>query len=328
MAQGTGGEPPEERARRSVARMLGVGVATLVTLVLLAGWGSLGVFILEPGEAAVLLRLGRYADTRTLPGLHFSLPPPIVTRVVVEVDEVRNEDFGFRGKEAADMPKVAVQEATMQTRDNNIVRVGFAVQYSIKDAFHALYRVADRDAVVRDAAQAAMREAVGKETVDGVLRERRAALADEARSLLQAILDSYGAGLDVRSVQLQNVQPPAPVREAFADVLKANQDASRMVNEAEGYRNTVIPNARAEATETLESAEAYKAETIARATGEAERFRAIAVEYRKAPEITARRMHIETMESVLGGVEKVLVDPGSAGLLPYLPLNLGGGRKP
>lgn len=328
MAQGTGGEPPEERARRSVARMLGVGVATLVTLVLLAGWGSLGVFILEPGEAAVLLRLGRYADTRTLPGLHFSLPPPIVTRVVVEVDEVRNEDFGFRGKEAADMPKVAVQEATMQTRDNNIVRVGFAVQYSIKDAFHALYRVADRDAVVRDAAQAAMREAVGKETVDGVLRERRAALADEARSLLQAILDSYGAGLDVRSVQLQNVQPPAPVREAFADVLKANQDASRMVNEAEGYRNTVIPNARAEATETLESAEAYKAETIARATGEAERFRAIAVEYRKAPEITARRMHIETMESVLGGVEKVLVDPGSAGLLPYLPLNLGGGTKP
>lgn len=328
MPEDAGELPPEERARRSVGRLLRAGFTTLLLLALLVGWGWLGVFILEPGEAVVLLRFGAYSETRTRPGLHFALPPPIVTQVRVDVDEVRNEDFGFRGKEAADTPRQAVQEATMQTRDNNIVRVGFAVQYSIKDAFAALYHVADRDAVVRDAAQAAMREAVGKETVDGVLRERRAALADEARSLLQEILDSYGAGLDIRSIQLQNVQPPAPVREAFADVLKANQDASRMVNEAEGYRNSVIPNARAEATEMRESAGAYKEERIARATGEAQRFQAIAAEYRKAPEITARRLHIETMESVLGGIEKVIVDPGNSGLLPYLPLDLGGRAKP
>jgi len=328
MSEDKGDLPPEERARRSVGRLLRAGVTTLLLLGLLAGWGWMGVFILEPGEAMVLLRLGEYADTRTRPGLHFSLPPPIVTRMRVDVDEVRNEDFGFRGKEAQETPRQAVQEATMQTRDNNIVRVGFAVQYSIKDAFDSLYHVADRDAVVRDAAQAAMREAVGKETVDGVLREHRAALADEARSLLQEILDSYGAGLDIRSIQLQNVQPPAPVREAFADVLKANQDASRLVNEAEGYRNTVIPNARAEATEMLESAGAYKEEVVARASGEAQRFVAIAEEYGKAPEITARRLHIETMESVLGGVQKVIVDPGHAGLLPFLPLDLGRRAEP
>ena len=328
MAKAGGDLPPEERARRSVGRLLGTGFATLLVLGLGLGWAWLGVFILEPGEAAVLLRMGKYADTRTQPGLHFSLPPPIVTRVRIDVDEVRNEDFGFRGKEDADTTLESLQEATMQTRDNNIVRVGFAIQYSIKDAYDALYQVADRGAVVRDAAQAAMREAVGKETVDGVLRERRAALTDEAHRLLQEILDSYGAGLDIRSVQLQNVQPPAPVREAFADVLKANQDASRLVNEAEGYRNSLIPNARAEATELAEAALGYRDATIALATGEARRFQALAGEYRKAPEITARRMHIETMEFVLGGVEKVIVDPGSAGLLPYLPLDLRGRGQP
>ena len=328
MAEAGSNLPPEERARRSVGRLLGAGLAASLVLVLLLGWAWLGVFILEPGEAVVLLQMGKYEGTRTQPGLHFSLPPPIVTRVRVDVDEVRNEDFGFRGKEGVDTTHESLQEATMQTRDNNIVRVGFAVQYSIKDAYEALYKVADRSAVVRDAAQAAMREAVGKETVDGVLRERRAALTEEARGLLQEILDSYGAGLDIRSVQLQNVQPPAPVREAFADVLKANQDASRLVNEAEGYRNSLIPNARAEATEITEAALGYRDSTIALATGEAQRFQALAGEYRKAPEITARRMHIETMESVLGGVEKVIVDPGSAGLLPYLPLNLGGRAQP
>jgi len=177
--------------------------------------------------------------------------------------------------------------------------------------------------VVRDAAQAAMREVVGKMTVDGVLREQRALVSTEVSRLLQEILDSYEAGLDVQGVQLQDVQPPASVRAAFEDVVAANQDASRLGNEAEGYSNQVLPQARAEAAEARASAEAYREEKIAGATGEAERFKAIAIEYRKAPDVTRKRLYLETMESILPQVEKIIIEPGTTQVLPYLPL----GRK-
>ncbi len=216
----------------------------------------------------------------------------------------------------------------MQTSDNNIVRVGFAVQYRIKDAFAARFRVANPRAVLRDAAQAAMREVVGRETVDGVLRERRAAVTAEVASLLQQILDSYDSGIDIDKVQLQDVQPPAAVRAAFEDVVAATQDASRLVNEALGYRNELIPNARGEAAERLQAAYGYRDAKIAESRGEAERFRAIAAEYRKAPEVTQKRLYLETMEAILPEVQTVIIEPGTAQVLPYLPLGRDGRPQP
>jgi membrane protease subunit HflK len=310
----------DESVQRSVRRTLS---NVLVGLVVLAGvglWAWQGSFTLKPNEAAVLLLLGRHYETITQDGFHWRLPPPFVERYVVSWRELRTEDFGVRDTEAAGAPAEALHEATMQTRDNNVVRLGFAVQYQVKDPFQARFRLEDSDAVVRDAAQAAMREVVGRTPVDGVLREKQGLVTAEVERLLQEILDSYESGIEVQSVQLQYVQPPADVSAAFADVVAATQDASRLVNEAEGHRNEVVPRARAEAAEAAASADAYRQAKVAEATGAAERFRALAVEYRKAPEVTRKRLYLETMEQVLPKVEKVIVEPGAAQLVPYLPL--------
>jgi membrane protease subunit HflK len=310
--------PADERVRRSVARTLGSGLFLLIVLGVLGAWVSLGAFTLAPGQAAVLLRLGRHAGTLVEPGFHLVLPPPIVLREIVHAEEVRNEDFG-RTREGVDAEQAA-HESAMQTRDNNIVRVSFSVQYRIKDAFAVRYHVKDPSVVVRDAAQAALREEVGRMTVDGVLREQRAELVAGATRVLQDILDSYDAGIDVIGVQLIDVQAPAAVRAAFDDVNAANQDANRLVNEAEGYRNEVLPGARAQAAELTAQAEAHREAVVAEATGEAARFRAIAEEYRKAPSVTEKRLYLETMEAVLPKVEKVIIEPGTTSVMPYLPL--------
>ncbi len=323
-----GGLPADERARRWAGRIFRNSLLLLALLAVFGGWGSLGVFTLQPGEAAVLLRFGAHAGTVSESGLHITWPPPIVLREVVDTDRLRNEDFGFRGREDETTPREGLLEATMQTSDNNIVRVGFAVQYEIKDAFAVRYRLAEPDAVIRDAAQAAMREVVGRETVDGVLRQRRAAVTADVHALLQDVLDSYELGVRIRRVLLQDVQPPAPVRAAFDDVVRATQDASRVVNEAEGYRNELLPNARGEAAERLQAAYGYRDAKIAESTGEAERFRAIAAEYRKAPEVTQKRLYLETMEAILPEVQTVIIEPGTAQILPYLPLGRDGRPQP
>ncbi len=318
----------DEQVRSSVARSLRSWLLAGAVLAALGGWGGLGLYTLEPGQSAVLLRFGRHVGTVEAAGLHWTLPPPLVLRTDVNASELRNEDFGFRGREDEQTSRDQLLEATMQTSDNNIVRVGFAVQYSIKDPFAARFRVAAPQAVVRDAAQAAMREVVGRETVEGVLRERRAAVTAEVASLLQQILDSYDSGIDIDKVQLQDVQPPAPVRAAFEDVVAATQDASRLVNEAEGYRNELLPNARGEAAELLQGAYGYRDAKIAESRGEAERFRAIAAEYRKAPLVTQKRLYLETMEAILPEVQTVIIEPGTAQILPYLPLGRDGRPQP
>lgn len=325
MADGEERLSTDERVKRSVRRTLARGLLLLVIAAGLAAWGSLGAFTLQPGQAAVLLLLGRHVETITQDGFHLRLPPPLMSRTVVNYSELRNEDFGFRGREDENTPRSQILEATMQTGDNNIVRVSFAVQYTISDPFLARFRIRELGPVVRDAAQAAMREVVGHMTVDGVLREQRALVSSEMSRLLQDILDAYESGLAVEDVQLQEVNPPALVRAAFDDVVAANQDASRLVNEAEGYRNEVIPKARAEATELREGARGYKDAKIAEATGAATRFTAVAEEYRKAPRITEKRLYLETMEQVLPKVEKVIIEKGTAQVLPYLPLGRGSG---
>lgn len=310
----------DQRVKRSVRRTLTRTSLLLVVLAVVFGWGSMGAFTLKPGQAAVLLLLGKHTETITTDGFHLRLPPPLVTRAVVNYDELHNIDFGFRGKEDASTPQEKLDEATMQTSDNNVVRVSFAVQYKIKDPFFYRYRIADPELVVRDAAQAAMREVVGRNTVDGVLRDRRALVAAQAEQTLQETLDAYESGILIDSVQLQDVQPPEPVRAAFDDVVNANQDKIRLVNEAEGYRNELIPRARAEAAEFISSAGAYRDATVAQASGEAARFKAVYAEYRKAPEVTRTRLYLETMEVILPAVDKVIIEPGTTQVFPYLPL--------
>jgi len=317
------GEPEnlstEQRVRRSVARTLGNLTLGTVLVGALGVWLSLGAYTLDPGEAAIILRLGRHVGTVSDTGFHWTLPPPISVRVIENIGMVRNEDFGVAAPGEAGDASALVHESSMQTSDNNIVRVSFTVQYRISDPYAARYRIADLPAVVRSASAAAMREVVGRMTVDGVLRERRAALTSEATATLQRIFDGYSQNMiDVQAVQLQDVQAPAAVRAAFDDVVAAIQDASRHVNEAQGYQNQAIPNARAEAVELIESANGYRDARIAEASGEAARFQALAVEYRKAPVVTRKRLYLETMEAVLPGVEKVIVKPGQ--VVPYLPL--------
>lgn len=305
------GEEVERGAGRLVRR-LGVGFLLLAGL---AAWqGLTGVYQLNPGEAAVILRLGAHARTELREGLHAHLPWPIESRDVVHVGVSQRRNFG--NVEAKEGELLA--ETVMQTGDNNIVLVEFVVQYRIRDPFENRYRVAEGDELLGEAAQAAMREVVGRNTIDGVLSGRKDIIASEAEELLQMLLDHYETGIVVTDVELQDAQAPVPVREAFSDVIGANQDRTRSINEAEAYANEVVPRARGEASEVLAAAQGYRDAKIAAARGEAARFLALTVEYTKAPAITRKRLYLETMEAVLPETEKLIVEPGTS-VLPYLP---------
>jgi modulator of FtsH protease HflK len=318
MPRSEGGGSSDEVLRRGVGRTLAWVALLGISLGLIAAWSYFGFYQLDPGEDAVILRLGRYARTVSEPGLKWHVPPPIESHQIVNVEALEREAFGYRPGEAEPSPD-ELAESAMQTRDNNIVHVAFEVQYRIRDPFQARYRIADPKAVLRDSAQAAMREVVGRETIDGVLSERRAQVAQEARQILQQLLEQYQTGLVVDTLALQDVQPPPQVRDAFDDVIASMQDRNRAVNEAQGYANEVLPRARAKAREELEGARAYKESLVAEAQGEASRFRALAEEYLKAPEVTRTRLYLETMEEVLPRTHTVVMEPGTA-VIPYLPL--------
>lgn len=319
------GMPSDERVRRSVRKTFANATAIVSSVVILLAWSYFGFYSLQPGEAAVILNLGRYVRTVSEPGLRWHLPPPLESHEIVHVGSIDREAFGVRSEGDADLKGEALSEASMQTSDNNIVNVGFVVQYRIKDAFQARYRVEDPRSTLRDAAQAAVREVVGRESIDGVLSEKRGEVAAQAQEILQATLDRYEAGIAVLGIELQEVQPPVAVRAAFDEVIAAAQDRNRSVNEAQGYANEVLPRARAQAAEQLAAAQGYRDALVAEATGEAERFRKLAVEHAKAPAVTRKRLYLETMEAVLPRVETVVAEPGSA--LPWLPVGRESGSR-
>jgi membrane protease subunit HflK len=309
-----------ERGAGRLVRRIGLGLLLLAGLV--AWQGLTGVYPLNPGEAAVILRLGAYARTELREGLHSHLPWPIESRDVVHVGVSQRRDFGDVEATEGDV----LAETVMQTGDNNIVLVEFFVQYQIGDPFRNRYRVAESEALLEEAAQAAMREVVGRNTIDGVLSGRKDIIASEAEDLLQTLLDRYEAGILVADLELQDAQAPAPVRQAFSDVIGANQDRNRAVNEAEAYANEVVPRARGEASELIASAQGFRDAKIANAVGEASRFLALTTEYQKAPAITRKRLYLETMEAVLPDTEKLIVEPGTASVLPYLPIGPAVGK--
>ena len=326
MAREPRNAPSEERVQRAVGRTVANVTVVGLSIAVLGAWSYFGWYTLDPGQAAVILQFGSYQRTEMEPGLRWHLPPPVQSHVVVNVASISKEEFGVlvdaTPPDAADAGarSPSGSGASMQTSDANIVQVGFVVQYRIKDAFQSRFRIASPREVLRDTAEASVRSAVGRNTIDAVLREKKGVIEREALDELQTRLDRYESGLDVLGVDLQDVQPPDPVRTSFDDVLGASQDRDRAVNEAQGYANEVLPRARAEAIEQVESARGYRDATIAEATGEAERFRAIAAEYAKAPEVVRTRLFLETMEEVLPQVQTYIVQPGSS-VLPHLPLD-------
>jgi membrane protease subunit HflK len=290
----------------------------VVVLAVLAIWVALDSFyIIQPAERGVVLRFGKYVDTLQ-PGPSIRLPRPIEQVIRVNVDQIQLVEVGYR----SEAPKSTIlDEASMLTQDENIVDVKVAVQYKVKSPADYLFHDRNTELTIRDATESSIREVVGKSKMDFVLKEGRSEVAARAKELLQAILDRYNNGLLVTSVNLQDAQPPEQVQEAFFDAIRAREDQDRLINEAEAYANEVIPKARGGAARVTEDANAYKAKIVATAEGDASRFSQILHEYQKAPEVTRKRMYLETLESVMSNTSKILVDVEKGSNLLYLPLD-------
>ncbi|MBX3023641.1 FtsH protease activity modulator HflK [bacterium] len=299
----------------------------LILGVLVVLWLLTGVYIVAPDERGIVLRFGKVVR-ETDPGPHYRLPWPMEEVIRPSITAIRKEEIGFRT--VSQGPPARYQEvpveALMLTGDENIVSLESIVQYKVRaDASGPtdfLFNVRDPRETVRAAAEAAMREVIGRTAIDQALTEGKEEVQEEAQKVLQAILDRYRVGVEVVTVKLQDVDPPPQVSDAFKDVISAQQDKERLINEAAGYANDVVPRARGAAAQLLNEAEAYREAKVRDARGVAERFTALQTEYAKAPGVTRQRLYLETMESILPGMNKIIMDDAAARqAVPYLPLD-------
>ncbi len=267
-------------------------------------WLASGFYIVQPAERGVVMQFGAYLAT-VGEGPHWRIPWPFQTVEKVNVDGIRN---------------ISDQQA-MLTQDENIVVVDMAVQYRVSSAEYFLFRVRDPDLTLRHALKSAVREVVGKSTMDFILTAGREEVAQRTETLLQETLDSYGAGLIVNEVNIKDAQPPEAVQGAFADAIKAREDEQRLINEAEAYANSVVPKARGEAARMVAEASAHKTRAIEQSTGEASRFTQLLDEYERAPGITRQRLYLETMDAVMSSTNKVIIDVDKSSPLLYLPMD-------
>ena len=335
---GSGPTPPdlEEILRRSQDRLrrvlpggsMGNKGFALIALAAVALWGLSGFFRVEPDELGVVLRFGK--EVREVqPGLNYHLPYPIETALTPKALRVNKIDIGMRlvddVRRGGTMTRDVPEESLMLTGDENIVDVDFAVLWKVKPTGVGdfLFNIQNPEGTVKAVAESAMREVIGRSDIEPILTGARQTIETAVHGLLQRTLDQYGAGIEVQQIQLQKVDPPAQVIDAFRDVQAARADLERSVNEAQTYANTVVPEAKGRAAQIHQAAEAYRSQTVAEATGQAARFSKIYDEYKKAPDVTRERMYLETMERVLGGSDKVIVDQsaGGTGVVPYLPLS-------
>jgi membrane protease subunit HflK len=301
----------------------------LVLLAALGVYAVTGFYDVAPDEQAVVLRLGRYARTVD-PGRFHWHARGIETVFRQRVTTTLRDEFGYRTKSLGPPAEIEEhpEEKAMLTGDENLIDVDFVVQYRISDLRDWLFgiRSEDREGVIRDASRATVRAVVGRNTVDAVLTQR-GPIQDEIRLQLQRLLDQYRAGVHVQSVQLQDVDPPAAVRDAFADVTSAAQDRERAVLEAQGYADKVVPEARGRAEEALNQARSYRERRILEAQGEVARFSALLVEYQRAPAVTRERLYLETMEQILPKMDKLIMEEGATDrIVPYLPLDRRGAK--
>jgi membrane protease subunit HflK len=342
--QSGGPTPPdlEDLIRRSQDRLRGVlpgglggrgGILLVVALV--AVWLLSGFYRVEPDEQGVVLRFGKFVQL-TQPGLNYHWPYPIETALTPKVTRVNRIDIGMRvlddprrGASMRDVP----EESLMLTGDENIVDVDVSVLWRIKNAADYLFNVQQPEGTIKAVAESAIREAIGRNQIQPILTGARQNIELAVLELIQKTLDDYDAGVQIVQVQLQKVDPPAQVIDAFRDVQAARADAERLQNEAQAYANRVVPEARGDAARVLQAAEAYRERVVFDARGQADRFVKIYDEYAKAPDVTRRRMYLETMERVFNGMDKVIVDPSASrngtGVIPYLPLGeLGRDQTP
>ncbi len=292
-------------------------------------WLATGIYIVGPDEVGVVRTFGKY--TRVVQsGLNWKFPAPIEVVNTPKVTEVKRIEIGFRTLKNGQYRQVE-KESLMLTGDENIVDAEMIVQYKIKDPVAYLFRIVGPELTVREAAEASLRTVVGRNKIDETLTTGKFTIQEETKNQLQSILDNYNSGIHVVAVQLQDVSPPKEVIGAFKDVASAKEDKNRMINQAEGYRNDVIPKARGEGEAMIRDAEGFKESRIKRAEGDAAKFKTILKEYRKAKSITEKRLYLETMEKVLPDIEKIIVpDKNSGNMLNLLNLNPGkekGGKK-
>jgi membrane protease subunit HflK len=306
---GTGGSGGPSKAAMGGGFALAAGLA-------LAVWLASGFYIVEEGKRGIELRLGRFTQT-TMPGPRWRIPYPIETVEIVDVSQVRAIEVGHRNNQKTKMK----EEALMLTEDQNIVDVQFAVQYILKSPEEFLFNNRDPQEAVRQVAETAMREIVGKSKMDFVLYEGRADIGARAKLLMQSILDRYKTGIQISTVTMQNAQPPEQVQASFDDAVRAKQDRERLKNEGEAYANDILPKARGAAARLAEEAQGHKQRVIANAEGDASRFSQTLTEYEKAPGVTRERMYLDVMQQIMQSTSKVLVDQKGGQNLLYLPLD-------
>src|SRR5246127_5314390 len=344
--QSSGPNPPdlEEILRRSQDKLrsvlpggsLGGKGAIIIALLAVLLWGFSGIYQVAPDELGIVLRFGEYVRDAQ-PGLNIKFPYPIETVLTPKVLNINRIDIGTRiedglrrGTNMRDVP----EESLMLTGDENIVDVDFTVLWRIKPkgAADFLFNIQNPEGTVKAVAESAMREVIGRSNIQPILTGARTTTEQAVQELMQRTLDNYGSGIQITQVQMQKVDPPAQVIDAFRDVQAARADLERLQNEAQTYANRVVPEARGRAAQIVQAAEGYKQQAVAEAKGQSARFLNVYDEYKKAPEVTRQRIYLETMERILGGSEKLIYDNGQSGsgqsVVPYLPWSELTPRRP
>ncbi len=290
----------------------------IIIVIIVALWLASGFMIVQEGQVAVVTRFGQYTKTLN-PGLQWRLPYPIESHQMVNISQLRTFEVGYRGNSR----NKVLPESLMLTTDENIVDLQFVVQYRLMPtgAPDYLFKTSQPDESVRQAAETAMREIVGKKPMDFVLYSGRTEVATEVQKLAQSILDRYQTGIQISTVAIQNVQPPEQVQAAFDDAVKAGQDRERLINEGNAYASKVLPEAQGQVARMIQDAEGYRAKVVGDAEGDTARFTSIETEYAKAPEITRQRMYLATMQDILKDAGKVMVDTDASNNMLYLPLD-------
>ena len=293
----------------------GIGVIAVVAVLI---WLGTGFFIVQEGQQAVITQFGKYHSTVGA-GFNWRLPYPIQRQETINVTQIRSVDVG----RDSIIKSTGLRESAMLTQDENIVEIKFAVQYRLNDARAYLFESKNPADAVVQAADSAVREVVGKMTMDNAMADERDQIAPRVRDLMQTILDRYRVGIEVVAVNMQQggVRPPEQVQAAFDDVLKAGQERERVKNEAQAYANDVVPRAAGTAARLKQEADGYKARIVAQAQGDTQRFSSVLTEYQKAPQVTRERMYLDAMQEIYSGVNKVFIDSRAAGNLLYLPID-------
>jgi len=297
----------------------GRGIIKLIILLIVVLYMATGIYVVQPNEQGVIRRFGKFTRLDSS-GLHYHLPYPFESALTPPVTEVKRIEIGFRTVRGGYTD--VSEEALMLTGDENIVSAESIVQYKIKNAADYLFNIIEPEQTVRNAAEAALRQVIGSRKIDDALTEGKYEIQEETKLLIQELLDSYQSGILITAVQLQDVNPPEEVSSAFKDVASAKEDKSKFINEAEGYRNDIIPNARGEAAKIVKEAEGYQVERIRKAEGDVSKFNQILSEYQKGKDVTKYRLYIETMEAILPDMNKYIMENAdNSNFLKFLPLD-------